>query len=583
MSVTGRTGSLLTVAALLLGVSAHAADDDLARVDALVKGGATQLALRVLEASQPAQSDMEAWVKWEQRRFEILVTDDNLAGMVERIGKLPQDFPPAQLRKLLDTAAEVALEHGDGATARIYLNRLLVKYGDDKNAVPEWRERIIRSYLAEDNVADAGIAMELYRKEFNPRSRDWQYLYARVLLRTGDYKAAAKLMATQRTFEGRLLELAADLRGDKESVKRVLREGRQLAADTRKHDDLNPSVWSVLAEAGAISDDKVLRAQALEQALPVDDPLFKVKADDLWDAYVAVAEGLGNKANLLVGDDDAWYKLAARFKDNAPYKTRAVYALIALRSQSGEHSARAHYKLLTSLYDARLGVTAQRLYTASDRYANLADVPPVVRYYLSDKAFHAFDIKLSASMVEGLDQPPPGQSEEEWALRRARLSVYAGDYARGIDITGQVLERAGKLDDETADRIIQIPFDLQAAGRNGEAYALFERIHQQAATKKIQRETLFWMADARSAQGRPEEAAELYLRSAVYKQPDGSDIWGQTARFNAGEALSKAGLVKDAERVYRALLKITEDPKRRAVIDRNLKHLWLLGPKVTTP
>ena len=90
-----------------------------------------------------------------------------------------------------------------------------------------------------------------------------------------------------------------------------------------------------------------------------------------------------------------------------------------------------------------------------------------------------------------------------------------------------------------------------------------------------QREILYWMADSRNALGEYQSAAELYLRSAHFRGGNGKDPWGHSARYQAAEALSKAGLVADARGVYRQLLDETADQRRRAVLERQLQQLWL--------
>ena len=56
----------------------------------------------------------------------------------------------------------------------------------------------------------------------------------------------------------------------------------------------------------------------------------------------------------------------------------------------------------------------------------------------------------------------------------------------------------------------------------------------------------------------------------------GDDLWGQSARYRAGEALAKAGLLGDARRVYESLLAITSDPARQSVLRTRLQQLWVL-------
>ncbi|NIQ09794.1 MAG: hypothetical protein GWO08_23170, partial [Gammaproteobacteria bacterium] len=64
------------------------------------------------------------------------------------------------------------------------------------------------------------------------------------------------------------------------------------------------------------------------------------------------------------------------------------------------------------------------------------------------------------------------------------------------------------------------------------------------------------MADSRKAQGQYRDAARLYLKSALLAQ-EGKDPWGQTARYQAAEALAKAKLVEDARHLFRDLLRTT--------------------------
>ena len=47
----------------------------------------------------------------------------------------------------------------------------------------------------------------------------------------------------------------------------------------------------------------------------------------------------------------------------------------------------------------------------------------------------------------------------------------------------------------------------------------------------------------------------------------------------AAEALAEAGMVADARQLFEALLRVTTDPGRRAVINHALQKLWLQKPQ----
>ena len=86
------------------------------------------------------------------------------------------------------------------------------------------------------------------------------------------------------------------------------------------------------------------------------------------------------------------------------------------------------------------------------------------------------------------------------------------------------------------------------------------------------------MADSRKAQEDYAAAAQLYLRSAMFEN-DGLDPWGQTARYQAADMLTRADMFEDAHALFEALLKVTKDPARRAVLKHELQKLWLLDNK----
>jgi tetratricopeptide (TPR) repeat protein len=101
-----------------------------------------------------------------------------------------------------------------------------------------------------------------------------------------------------------------------------------------------------------------------------------------------------------------------------------------------------------------------------------------------------------------------------------------------------------------------------------------KKLYTRATESQQQREILFWMADAVRGEAKFEEAAELYFRSASFNN-DGNDVWGQSSRYRAAEALAEAGLIQDARRVYESLLELTTDSKRRVILERALQQLWL--------
>jgi tetratricopeptide (TPR) repeat protein len=583
-ATTMRTHHFPILALLLLPGPAPAADL-LDRIDVLVRAGAPQLALHALNEAQPEPASLDEWMRWERRRLAIHEALGEWEAIAERVENVPQGLPLEQRRELWVAAAVAQIRAGDGEAARRFLRRLL--WGHDGAALETapWRRLVIQSYLADDEVDDARIAMERYDGDFHPVDPQWAELHARIALRAGEYADAAQLTATSQTHEGRLLQLLATVRRGGVPQDQLLARIRDFEKDTRKRSEINRRAWALLADAALTFEDPLLRVQALERAIPVDDRLLRVDARDLWRAYSALGELLGNRARLLVGEDGPWFELAATHeKEGKRSAARAVFALIAGLSRDTLSREQAHMRLLDSLNEDGLERVAVLVYTPGEgRFDTYAELPPAVRYRLSEAALKGYDVKRAAQIVDGLENPPKDVDGITWRLRRARLAIYAGDFDAGVGLLQSVVDDTGPLDDARADEILQVVFDLQAVDRHAQAVGLFSAVHDLAQTTRMQRETLFWMGESRSALGQHERAAQHYLGSALYGGADGWDLWGQSARYHAAEALGEAGLTADARRLYEALLQTTQDPNRRVVIERNIQQLWLKQNKPSTP
>jgi tetratricopeptide (TPR) repeat protein len=99
-------------------------------------------------------------------------------------------------------------------------------------------------------------------------------------------------------------------------------------------------------------------------------------------------------------------------------------------------------------------------------------------------------------------------------------------------------------------------------------------MYDRVTTTKQKREVLFWLGDAKKTEGEYEVAAQYYLRSA-FANSEPYDLWGQSARYSAAEALADARLFDDAERIYKELINEAGETKRAAALYRRLQELWV--------
>lgn len=163
-----------------------------------------------------------------------------------------------------------------------------------------------------------------------------------------------------------------------------------------------------------------------------------------------------------------------------------------------------------------------------------------------------------------------------WWLRRARILVLGNQIKLGTQALNTLLDIHPKLQQLQLDRFMQVVFDLQTAGENDAAYDLFAKLLSHTDDQKTQREIYYWMADSRKAQEHYAEAAQLYLKSAMYPDPTSMDPWAQTAHYQAAVVLAKAGLYQDAQSLLERLLKVTQDPQRRETLQRELQKTWAM-------
>jgi tetratricopeptide (TPR) repeat protein len=296
----------------------------------------------------------------------------------------------------------------------------------------------------------------------------------------------------------------------------------------------------------------------------------------LWAAYRRYGRLVGNNVQLLVGNDLAWMEEAEKSLPLAPIRARALLSVVGFEGASAEIRELAHGRLATLLAREPGGFFVLReLYLDTEQFADIADVPASVRYRLADFALSRSDIQLATQIMSTLESAPAGADVFDWQLRRARILTMGGRSDAAAAVLHTLLEGNSQPSAAALDRLLQVVFDLQAVGADQEVVGVLEQVLALPISPEQRREILFWRAESWKALHKHTRAAHDFMRSATLLDPRAADPWGQTARYNAAESLSDAGLVDDARRIYRALLRITEDADRKGVLRMRLHQLWL--------
>jgi len=575
---------LAPFACLLLLLSTQANAEPLSEIISLAKKGATELALQQLHAQQTNPiDDPKSWLRWERQRIALYQQAKQWQTLITRIDEQKGFIDPDHQEWFATQQAEALLSIGQGSKARTLFRQLIWQRDADLDvqSLENWRSGIVRSYLLDNKANDAHAAMLRNSQDYpSDNSESALLLRARVLLLAGRAADAAELLEKSKTRKAKTLYLLAALRSAKLSASDILKTINKNLKNKKLDKNNRLRLLVIKAEAGKVDSDTVRTVSAIEAYLrltreqQLDDGLFRVNGEQLWQAYRAYGQVIGNKQQLLFGDDASWFAEAEK-KSKQKLRQRSLYALLARDSRQQETRNKANELLINSLRKEDNGIEVIRHLYLNAGDASNKDFPALARYTLLEQALKESDIKLASILMQGLLQAPKGVNPLQWELRRARVFVMAGKPDDAAIVLKEIVSKQDFTEKNFLDRFMQVVFDLQTVEAHEQAYDLFEMLLAKVDLPKIRRELYYWMAESRKAQQRYADSAALYLKSSESEILPQPDLWAQSAMYQAAQALGDAGLVEDAARLYKKLLSITKDEARRGQLQRRLQQLWL--------
>lgn len=546
----------------------------------------------MINRHQPdARNDQKKWLRWEKQRFKIYNQLKAHKRLIERIEKYSSDLPDSFYHWAIKQSIQAYLNQGDGFAARNFGKKLLWgSYGVlDESLIVELQALIVKGYLVEGLSKDAYEAMQFQRiqqkkvgstENFN-NARAWKLLYAQVLLVNGYTEKANEELAEFSGEDVDALKLLVKLQLKNADPDGIIRFAKKAKAKKNEKDSI--PYWAIIASASKIKKDYKSQLWSLETVLSTDKrfPLFgmlySANADSLWKAYLNYAAVVKQRQKLK-GKDITLLTTADSLRKEQMFDARSLYAYVAINGKNAALKTKAHKELVNTLYLNKFGYrVVKHLYLDSKSFPSVDAIPAVVRHMVVGKALKTSDILLASSLIRGMVEIPKGINSLDWQLRRARVHILAGNFQQGMEVLLGIFKDVGKLNNKQVDRLLQVLFDLQASGKHRAVFPLFEIVMKRTQDKKRKREILYWMADSMTALEEHAEAAHYYLKSAGLTAAKDMDLWAQSARFRAGEALAKAGLIIDAKRVLNGLLIITKDAGRRALLERQINQLKPAG------
>lgn len=558
------------------------ADEKLDLLKNISNAGAPFLTLKMIDQAQPKyDADLYNWILWEQERYAILEKWQQWNDLLIRLESLPKDLPEPFQYQVVTKQAKAYVALGQNQTARkILLPYLWNASASESKEYIAWRKVIVDSYIADHRLDDARIAMRRFQQDFDQQDVTWLENQVLVLIQSQHYDEAKELLESQKEDDLNALSLYVDLLSKTKTAKSVWKESVSKAKKADQGTKQSVLFWQVALKAAEFMspvDRVIAHEQIFKTPFYKINDILKDTPLALWQSYLEYAEFVGNRAELLQGDDESWLKLAKNAIKITPVKARSLLAHIMQNSSDKHFIEQASQAFLSTL---KLDKEEDQLllshtFSKQGHFTQVAMIPFSVRFELVDLALKSANITQATRLMSGLETHPQNTDLFAWQLRRARVLILGGQLSEGQQVLTQLLSNYTDINVQKTDRILQVLFDLQTIEAHEDAIGDFNRLLTKAISPKQKREILFWMADSYKALKQHHKAALLYLQSALLIGPTAMDPWAQTAKYSAAESLEKAGLIDDARRIFKSLLQVAKAPARRATLRHKIQQLWL--------
>ncbi len=559
---------------------------ELRRVRTLIQANALDLAQVILETRGPPVLPTELWQAWERQLWALYAARGYWQKLLERTRQIPPAFP-VSIHRLADQHAATALiEMKQGFRARRILRKRL-RYGTVRDEeIQILRRLIIRSYLADDMLPEASMAMGGYQLDYRSKTEDWLFLSAQINFRAGHIDQAINLTATLDFPSARLLNLYARIVDGSISREQAAEKLRVLA-EADQSDRVNgkireSEIAAVSAFLGQEHDDAEHYLSEVERHLVLTgdvDPPNRSRfpaygLQDLLHGYIHYAEVEGNRAGLLAGAGSDWLDHALALPPDKLTEKKAIYGYLLQQEDSARFRFQVNNLFVRALVESGSMAIIPMLFGEAAPFGTLV-LDGRAGLELSNLAIEQGNIQLAALINNSLAEIPREMDRDQWLLHSSRVSIIAGQHVHGARTLRNWLDEQGSLTAEQIDQVLQPVFDLQKVGQHRWALELLVRIWPRITTIRHQREVAYWIAESYQSTRQFLKAADYFLYSALLEHK-GLDQWGESARYRAAESLQSARLYSDARTILADILRRSDNEQRNTQLRQRIQELDLL-------
>ncbi|PCI08547.1 MAG: hypothetical protein COB77_01990 [Gammaproteobacteria bacterium] len=573
--------------------------ESLVQMNELIVLGLPGLALSLLNDEQQKRPPFTAdWYAFEYKRIVLMAALEQWARLIERTQWLfekanREEHITKKIRLWFETQQVIArlqLNQSEQALSQLQTMLWQVKSENrDKSLLAVWRRLVTRAYLQLKQNDDARRALVKYEADYvdEVMDIDWVLLQAQVLLETHrPRQAIRKLKRIQNdninAIDVEALLSIAQLRDQPKQaslINQQMRKKLQANALTRAERWAYSYVAYLASTFLSNYSDQVLNLETM-LSLGIDYPVLndnhQVNADDLWVLYHKRGIAIANEHGLLFGNEKQWQTLSDKLITTNPNDALALNAALILQTKVLS-MGQQHTAIVEILEKKRDGLALiNQLYLHSSKVPEVNVLPDEVRYRLVDYALAKGVYLDAAKIMKSLDEPPQGNTLFDWRMRKARVLVLQGEYQQSEALIRKTLKQKTNISRAELDRYIQVVFDFQTVHQHQQAIYLFDLLSFDSLDEKLIREISFWKAESYFEMKKHDLAALYYLKSARAISEAYDDLWAQSARFKAGQALLLAEIYNDAEKVFSELLLVTVSDSRKALINQSLQKVRLL-------
>jgi hypothetical protein len=518
--------------------------------------GAIDVALDRIEANQPRNAADPEWGDWEILRFALLLRrgrNGDLLRRYEQIQRIALPDRTAAQSRFLAARAALNLQQFEAARAHYLRYFLIAEYGSSQYR--EARLAVIDSLVGTRDADDAYRAMLRFQQDFVPLRGDEAEHFASALIELQRFQDAATWLTQldKNSPAAMLLRLRAGLIKPDAAIA----QARAALAKGGGH-----SARTLLLAAGIAQNSMAIQIEARELRLNLSDgstPLPQ-SAASLWDQYDEFGAQSANQLQLLRGDDRAWLARAETLSPAQPQLARSLWAHVAAHARNDEARIRALERIVSTLQDDKLPLTALHLFTFSDRHP-IATLGERVRFQLGTLAAANKRAADAVRYWQGLASPA-GLGPEEWRLRYAIVLFQASMPDQALEAARSLLAQYPTLAPESLARLLDLAVEAldtaQVKPAQGLLTLLLTRVQGANRTAAL-------MALGRACEllGEHRQAAEAFLEAAIGSATPEAERGAIRARESAAANLARAGLEDDARAVYRWLATNVKDSATR--------------------